>query len=374
MTPSAAAPTDKTACKSCHAGTNGVLQDIDPNQPTAAYPVGFPHIGIGTLDCKTCHTPVSFADKTDPTESDWGPASAMAGKMTRTQHTALGVATANCKSCHDGIKAAGTAPYCKDGTTTCDKTNQANVRPHPDVNALSCESCHQETITNTARTWNGQYSVTDKTAGHAPVVSDWHDATMSHKGVTTDCQSCHDGSIANNQYQVVTSFVAKDGTHTNESYPHLALEVPQDCSVFHQKTIKKWPAGNYGDWKGGVTGTAIGAIWDHRGQNSLDDCTTCHGSDPITGAFESGAWGQDTLKTGTGATLRSLAHIPVGQPVGSANPTHEENCTTCHKAAATKTTFTSWAGAVMGAVEHKAMGADSNCVSCHANKPNGTPK
>jgi hypothetical protein len=327
------APKDNTPCQTCHAGVAAELQQMHPEQPSAAYPAGFPHIPVGKkVACITCHFPTAFANKANPQESDWGPASAMAGKMTRVQHDAMKVSKSNCSQCHDGVKAAGPSGY-------TDNSGETPVtRDHPDVGKLSCEACHAKTISDAARKWQSP-SVTDKS--QTPNTADWKDATMKHIGIVDDCQSCHDGSKAKSQ--------------TQGGFNHMEIAEPEDCSVCHKASIVR--SGLYVSWEGGK--------WDHIRQKSVD-CAVCHGNKPKSGAIESGVQTQSNWVVGG----RTLKHVPTSLPLGSDTPTGEEPCSTCHSSTATKQ-FKAWTGATMGAAEHINMDIRGNCAVCHTNSDLG---
>lgn len=285
-------------------------------------------------DCHSCHTNVSFSDKTTFTHTGISgnceschngnyflSANALGKAQAPQPHP---VTTADCSICHgigsnflDGIfDHSGVVDNCSSchgdgqpGATT--KKHLAHVTTVED-----CSVCHvpgtfttavfsHEGITNNCTSCHGGPTpvATIKSSNHLPTTKDcsschntvaFAGAKFDHQGTINNCSSCHDGTIA----------LGKDGTHVPTS---------EDCSVCHKTT-------------GFIPGT-----FDHTG--IVDNCQSCH--------------------DGFLAIGKSLAHVATTQ-----------DCGVCHNTN----------GFIPATFDHGSVTNNTRCDSCHGITATGKDK
>ncbi|WP_281926138.1 cytochrome c3 family protein [Methylocystis bryophila] len=317
-------------CDSCHSGayTN---QGLTGAYGTASFPG---HVATNGQDCSVCHKSAATSF------TSW----AGAGFV----HTA---ANTNCVSCHNGTTATGlaTPPHIPTGTIQCSGCHNnapgtlltsfitapgypqaMGAAGHAVVASMRCDSCHSGAYTNQGLTGaygtasfpghvatNGQdCAVCHKSA--ATSFTSWSGAGFVHTAANTNCVSCHNGTTATGLAtppHIPTGTIQCSGCHNNA--PGTLLTSFTTAPGYPQAM--------------GAAGHAVVASMR---------CDSCH----------SGAYTNQGL-TGAYGTASFPGHVA----------TNGQDCSVCHKSAATS--FTSWAGA--GFV-HTA--ANTNCVSCH----NGT--
>jgi len=154
------------SCKTCHGGGTTYAG----NQPKTTLSVpSLTHVSITpvTTDCSSCHAASIPPDNgaSPVTYKPWS-----GGKF----HNRSGVTnvTTGCATCHT---ASGTTILGATGMVFKDPANGAGHIPNP-AN-LSCERCH---------------------TGNALLFTTWSGTGigMSHSGITTNCKSCHNGTLA----------------------------------------------------------------------------------------------------------------------------------------------------------------------------------
>ncbi len=404
-------------CDFCH--------NSDPNRlypgrpPTALHPVTSP-----TLDCTDCHGIVTFN---------------LGGVFNhRIDPTVL-----TCETCHNdnnSINARGKAsapnPHLSTvlGCNLCHNTTSfANAfldHTLPIVTANRCDFCHGATQTVAPAQINSP--ALGKHANHMPTTDDcavchspggtFTTGTFDHAGVSSGCESCHDGAISvgmlPNHFptNVITPvpvcadchfdalatptvfFVGATFDHvgiagnnceschngtftttTNTLYGKPTSHIPtsQDCNVCHTTTIVTAPfkpASNFNHT--GITANceschngnpdyvAVGAIGKKVNHiPALNDCVRCHGVNTSPGGFASPATFLANVHSGitSGCAGCHISKFLPPQLVKNANhlPTGQD-CDLCHTATV--------AGFKPSTFAH--VGITGNCASCHDGSAN----
>ena len=240
------------------------------------------HTGM-TEPCSVCHNGrYSATIKSSPADFLHSSTSASCDTCHKNTSTFLGAAfdhsnaTANCASCHNGVAAPGKPT--------------AHI-----VTSAPCEACHTPAVTPG---W--------------PTPTSFLGATFDHTGISTNCASCHNGSVP--------GVMGKPTAH---------IPTTAACETCHSPTYTS--VGGFTHW-----------TMSHAGITS--GCATCHAS----GLSFTNNGGTPLV------TLNTSIHVPVGTTA----------CELCHAPSGTSTGgFTS--GWVMGAAGHALVSANS-CATCHA--------
>jgi hypothetical protein len=286
--------------------------------------------------------------------------------------------TVECESCHINGRLQGTP-------RTCAACHIGTLAPgmaanHIPVGAVSCDTCHRNSITfaqtlmnhagiNSGCTacHNGQAFIgvtpVSKPSGHVATSADcvschtsfvsFAGAAFNHSGITSGCASCHTG---------VGGVTGKPANH---------MPTSQDCSLCHKSTVAFGP-----NTPMNHTGISSGCTACHNGQAFFGvtpvskpsghvatsaDCVSCHTS------FVSFA-GAAFNHTGVVAGTCNTCHTGAGGGMVEASRhvlTGSVSCDTCHKS----TAVGGFAIFTMGNSGHAALGislATSNCMTCHA--------
>jgi len=268
-------------CKACHepAPTG--------NGSGLGRPVNHIPYDTVTVDCEACHAPP-------------GGGTFATGFF---NHTAFGV-TNGCQNCHDNTHTAG-KPFNHIPTT-------------PDTQ--DCVDCHAASVANNFVNFTG--------------------GVYSHAGITSGCQSCHDGVIATGKASFVNHIPTTPDT--------------QDCVDCHAASLGTFPTPAPGDFTGG--------LFAHTGVTS--GCATCHDGTYVT----------------SGAIPKKLNHIPAQSECSqchldttvtggfantifftSVHPNFNNGCEGCHKT----TYFPLPSVAVKDPATH--LPTPQDCHYCHVN-------
>jgi len=373
-------------CNSCHDNVIvvGKLLNHIPTNPD-------------TQDCADCHNTTDFAGATihDTSTVVTNCLACHDGNISKGQSLGHVTTSENCSSCHDITNSfttfAGTFTHnsgiVSGNCASCHNTGIATPKKLNHIPAQGeCSQCHNDTtipggfataalfegvhsgITNGCEgCHSGQFSTNStnlygKPANHLPTGQDCDvchtnasfmaPTSFAHKGISGNCESCHDGSVnfvaagalgkaqSTNPHPVTASDCGSchaignnfaDGTfdHTGivndcaschgdnptatpigpkkDSTTTIHLPTVQDCSVCH------------------VAGTFKPSVFDHTG--IVDNCASCHGA----------------TSTAAVTKIDPGNHIPIGA----------DDCSVCHNT-------TVFAGATF---DH--TGITNNCASCH---------
>lgn len=329
-----------TSCNSCH---DGVIQKGKNST----------HLTT-TRDCSSCHTTVT-------------PLTFKGGTY---DHGDPGVST-NCASCHNGkiaidksakvahIPAKNECSECHDDSTVpggfVNSIFKTNV--HPGI-LNGCEGCHTAKYLSVSQ--SGQSLI--KAASHVPTSQDCHschpninfaDKTkFTHKGITGNCESCHDGN-----YYVSAGAKGKTNPPPTNTHPVTTT----DCGACH-----------------GIGNGFLDGGFDHSG--TVDNCSSCHGDNapaPPTGAVT-----RKSSFPGHVVTTQdcSICHIPGTFKTAVFN--HDQivkDCVSCHEDPGATATVKPNPGHVVtskdcyechnknkfAGAQYDHTGIVSNCASCH---------
>ena len=312
---------DAGNCALCHDG------NISAGKSTNHMPT--------TRDCSDCHVTTNFIDFTGATFDHLDP-----------------VVTNICATCHDGVIALGKKVNHIPAQTECTQchigTSPGGFSPsgffsdvHPDI-LTGCEGCHTSRF----------LPALIKATTHLPTSQDCHVChtndsfnpnIFSHSGISSQCDTCHDGS-ANN-----VAAGARGKTSVLSGHP----DTTEDCGVCHGIA-----GGNFADASFDHTGrvdncnecheTPGTATKKHAGHvQTSQDCSVCH----VPGTFATAVFSHDGIVDNCAdchdgsvatATVKSGTHL-----------TTTEDCSVCHNT-------TAFAGARF---DH--TGVVDNCKSCH---------
>ena len=380
--------TATTGCASCHGGQYaGVVTKPAIHIPTTAAcenchtnttnPGGFAtwtmsHTGIAAGSCASCHSS-SYAGVTGK------PAAHLTTSlscdschtnhiytsflMTSFNHTGVVVGAGTCSTgCHyTGAPSGGAAKPTAHIVTSlaCDACHKNTtsflgaVMDHTGI-TTNCVSCHGGTIPGVVAKPATHFTTTAACENcHLSTVS-FLGAGMDHTGVTTGCASCHGG-----QY---TGVVAKPATHIATS---LACE---SCHSPSSTSTGGFAAPN---WTMSHTGITSGCASCHGGQafqgatmvtkpvshiSTSAACETCHSNTTTFTAWTMNHTGITTscASCHTGATVGTT--VVKGKPVGT-HITTNVACEVCHTSTTNPGGFTSWT------MNH--IGITTGCANCH---------
>ena len=322
-----------SGCATCHASGKSFLGIAPP--ALVEPPVGPPaHLPIPTADgCESCHSTTSFA------KGGFGPSTPM-------NHVNI---TSGCQTCHE------TGMAWK-GVTMVDRPTPAKDPNHPTAaQSPDCSTCHSGFAV-------GDFNKNAKPANHIPTTAactQCHTAipnfasyvmgTTGHAGITTGCASCHASglSFANMAPPTLVEtpaghlpIPATDGCETCHSTTNFAIggfgpttpmnhaNITSGCQTCHETGMA---------WKGVTMVDRPTAAQDpvHPTVAQGADCVSCHSTKNFAvGGFNA-------------PTVLPINHMPSSL-----------NCTTCHTAIPTWTTY------AMGTAGH--AGITSGCANCHA--------
>lgn len=405
----------KKECSECHSDTTVpggfvtsiFLANVHPNQlngcegcHTSKYLSATPlllksanHVPT-SQDCHSCHSNVSFADKT--------------------QFTHAGI-SGNCESCHDGnyftsanamgkVQAPNPHPVTTADCGLCHGIGnnfKDGIFDHTGI-VNNCSSCHGETapapptgaVTRKSSMTNPSHVTTTQDCSICHIPGTFATAVFNHDLIVNDCASCHGGSTP-------TATVKPTVGH---------VDTGEDCSVCHN--TKAFAGAKY-DHTGIVSGCAschdgiIALGKDGNHVPTSKDCSTCHQTTGfIPGTFDhtgivdncaschDGALAKGKPATGHVETLADcgLCHTPNGFIPAtfdhSAIPT-TTRCDSCHGVTSTgkdtKTNPVHWAtsfdcrdchttSTFLGATWKHDSNSAGNCNSCHSSTGGARPK
>jgi hypothetical protein len=337
----------KKECSQCHSDTT-----VPGGFFNSAFLTGV-HPGLST-GCEGCHTPKFLSDKPVllkalthvPTSQDCHSCHSNVSFADKTQFTHAGI-SGNCESCHDGnyftsANAMGKAqdPTPPHPTTTADcgtchgigNNFKDGIFDHTGV-VDGCSTCHGDGQPGATTKKHPAHVTTAEDCSVCHVPGTFATAVFSHTGIVDNCASCHDGSVP---------------TATIKSINH--LPTADDCSVCHNTTA------------------FVGARFDHKG--SVSNCTTCH--DGII------ALGKDGNHVPTGEDC-SVCHKTTGFIPGTFDHTGiVDNCASCHdgslaigKPSGHVDTLADCGlchtpnGFIPATFDHSAVSNNTRCDSCH---------
>ena len=288
-------------CDACHGGSY-IKEGTKGAQGIASYPG---HVMTAGRDCITCHATAAT------NFTNW------AGGTYVHQ-----VTDTNCTNCHNGLIATGfvTPPHIPTGVVQCSNCHSNSATSfstytmnHPAVTGTRCDSCHNGSYANEGTkgaqasasyaghvATNGQDCLTCH-ASAATTYASWAGGIFIHQASDTNCSGCHNGTTATG----------------NTTPPHIPVTGVQ-CSNCHANTA-----------------TSFTTYTMNHAAVSTSRCDACH----------NGSYGTQGTKGALG-TASYPSHIA----------TNGQDCVTCHAS----TGFLSWAG---GIYIHQA--SDNNCVGCH---------
>ena len=359
-----------TSCGNCH-GIN-VKSDTFEGLPAivATGTLTPAHIPVSNnISCEVCHA------NSIPTQLV--PASGYAGtpNFSGAKFTHAGVqTTSTCQDCH-GPASSGTAyaGISINAIARMPVMTPGSASSHLPT-SLVCANCHQ--ASTPAGLINGVYNGTTPTGFRLPAPS----AAMIHAGVTGGCSTCHDQSVG---------WVGMDlYPRSPSSYTGL--------STTQYKGFQTRP-------KATATGYSVGSPSHQTGNAATGDCSQCHGSFAYFGQptlpaahipYAASAscnschtnWGVAPTSAAIHANIQSTTGNCV-QCHSTANaakyastittaggiktpstttpvhiPMRNLGCESCHTAANTMTTWTSFANA-----QFSHSGMNTNCAECHGN-------
>ena len=418
-------------CNSCHNNVIGVgkLQNHIPTNPD-------------NQDCADCHITTTFAGAVfDHTSTNTNNCLACHdGNISKGKSFGHVATNQNCSTCHvinNGFSTfAGTFLHdtntVSDNCASCHNTGIAQPKKtnhipakaecyqcHVDTNfggfasntflgdahtriISGCEGCHVDRIMLP----NNPDLV--KNNLHLPVIQDCDvchtnasfmaPTIFTHKGITGNCSSCHDGSVNNvadgalgkaqapNPHPATNADCgachAVGNNFTDGTFDHTGIV--NNCSSCHGDNPTSTPVGPMKN-PGHITtaddcslchvpGTFTNAVFDHTGR--VDNCAECHGDNTAgastkksinhlpttedcsvchnTTAF-SGARFDHTNVTNNCTQCHDGATAPGKTPPPNHIPTNQD-CNVCHQTT----------GFVPGTFDH--IGIVDNCVSCHDGK------
>ncbi len=322
-------PTSTTSCDSCHSYSS----------LNFAVPVAMNHSVVAATGCSTCHK--QSGNQTIGTSS----LATVIGKPANHITT-----TAECSTCHSNQTIPGGFKIW--------------TMNHSGVSTATCKNCHGNNTFATGvvpvyKPANHLLTTNDCYVCHSSTTT-FKTGSMSHTGITSGCQNCHNGQV----YQGVTP-VSKPATHI------ATLAANTDCAVCHSSTttFTLWTMNHSGvstttctNCHGGQT-FATGVIPVAKASNHIattKDCNTCHGSTTTfiggrMGTTEHIANGNTVTCNGchTGQAFQGVT--PVAKPAN--HITTALDCSTCHS----KTNFSTFVGT--WTMSH--TGITTNCMSCH---------
>ena len=292
-----------TGCMTCHGAPNVAAPVFYPNYTPKDALLAPPHIPTGATPCEDCHA-ASFSTFAGAT-------------MTASRHTAMFAFIGNtCDACHNAV----TPPLTFYGVTHL--TTRPGGHNSGKEKTSDCNGCH------TANNWDSgnaaqsakpgsrsKISIVAKppavpeiAAGRSassgtPVAAP---AALSHLGVTSNCESCHNGLLA-----------------SGKSAGHILSNIP--CQNCHS-TVRWLPA-----------------HFDHRGV--AQGCLACH-----NGAL---AQGEPLAHLPSSKSCDACHGTMTWRPARFDHATGNENCTTCHNGVS----------AAGKPVQHPSTAQD--CSRCH---------
>jgi hypothetical protein len=299
-------------------------------------------------ECSQCHT--------DTTTGGFASASNFLGSV----HPGL---TSGCEGCHaskfitdnpNAVKSASHIPTAQD----CDVCHSNNSPFNPATNfthagiTSNCESCHNGSVNNVAAGALGKAQATDHPATTADcgschaIGNNFTDGTFDHTGIVSNCSSCHGDSPTNTPV----------GPKKNPGH----VLTSQDCSVCH------------------VPGTFKNAVFDHAG--IVNNCASCH--DGVTATGKDAKVSPAHIVTNEDC---SVCHNPTAFAAAKFDHTGVVNkginCATCHDGATARgktpppdhvpttqdcSVCHQTTGFIPGTFDH--TGIVNNCRSCHDGK------
>jgi hypothetical protein len=340
---------------------------------TAFVPAAFDHVGINVNDCASCHDgnkTIGKANNHLPTAQDCSACHATSNIDSSTfkdtpnfAHTGI---TGNCESCHSGnpdhvaVGAKGKLPnhipalngcdVCHMDTTTGGFASAATFKPAVhDGFTQGCEGCHVSKFLPTA---NSVQNII-KAPNHLPTnqdcylchtISSFIPDIFTHKDISGNCASCHDGSTNN------VAVGARGATNTT-----LHQTTNEDCGTCHNtaafadafvdhsgpEVVGKRCDTCHDGGAGGATGKNAGHL------TTTQDCAVCHvaGGTFIPAVFDHTGIVDNcaSCHNGTDATGLSPGHVD----------TLGKDCSSCHNT-------TAFAGA-----KYDHTGIVNGCATCH---------
>jgi hypothetical protein len=398
-------PMGALGCESCHMGANSSITTATVRDGALFTNSAFSHSGI-TKDCAVCHgdsvtsttfegSPViktmlglspihvpssqtcELCHQTVPTGlSKINSTSATFATNSKFSHSGI---TTGCATCH-GAGVSGTSFYGITRIVVLSNYNQASgANSHiPAPNNASCESCHaantpaglfSPNATAAAVTWGGNSGFFTP----APTGSQIHSGVSS-----VACSVCHESGMTwtglSKYPRTPTTFVAGatyTGFHARPVNSGTALNSVTDSN--HPST------GDCSQCHGSTASFSVTAMpSNHIPISATAACTVCHTNITATNRDFSvhptnaliHQYGPTTTVSDcaqchsvTNAAKYAIpsASFSIKAPATNHVPFGTTNCTVCHTAAASTTTYTSFAN---GLYSHS--GVTSGCATCHA--------
>ncbi len=338
---------------------------------TAFVPTPFNHEGIDTNNCELCHDGGISTGKPDnhvPTDEDCSSChnitnfNSFAGIL----YNHIGIDPNNCSACHGNsismdkpvnhIPALGECSVCHDSTDTFTSTIFRSA-VHDSLTS-GCEGCHiDQFLPAVSQVKSASHLPTSQDCYICHTVSSFTQSTFSHKGITDNCESCHDG---------IDDHVAAGAIGAPPTVVH--SNTNEDCSACHNidsfsdaflDHSKPPVVGNRCDsCHNGTDATGMDAKTDTPHIPTTDDCVLCH---KAGATFAEAVFNHQGIvdncascHDGSYATGMSSEHVAIA-------PT--QDCSDCHNTE-------DFSGAKF---DHN--GIEDNCSSCHdgVTAPGKTP-
>ncbi len=419
------------SCTSCHDNriSVGKLLNHIPTTPdnqecdvchntTTFTAVTFDHASTDTSNCLTCHNgSISTGKSLSHVATNLNCSSC---HITPTFNTFVGtfahdlsIVGGDCASCHNTgiatpkkvnhIPAQAECSQCHNDTTIGGFTSASTFigSVHPGITG-GCEGCHISKFIP-------DNPLAVKAVSHLPTVQDCDvchtnvsfmaPTNFTHEGITSNCESCHDGSASNVAAGALGKAQAPDphpattsdcgschaigNNFTDGTFDHTGIVA--NCSACHGDNPTSAPVGpmkNIGHVPTSqdcsfchVPGTFKPAVFDHTG--IVNNCVSCHNGTDATGMPQVPQLHPDTLGKDCSACHNTTAfagakydHTGIVDGCASCHdgatargkippPDHvptNDDCSVCHQTT----------GFIPGTFDH--AGIVENCRSCHNGK------